>query len=182
MDFSLPAVYACCLIVFALDHVESVRRIQFAERILEILEEAKPGNLADLESAMDGHIASSRRFFDPFAEPPEHRVWLELTPALWLDLGVELEPDSEDIVEVRLLAMSSNEITSANVDDQFAVFGWRVWFIALSITVIPASIWLAFCRGSSITDHLPFLASFVALLPLILALPMALLCYIRISM
>jgi hypothetical protein len=166
----VPCLFITCFSVVLLDHVESLRRVHFAEYLAKLLRENLPADLSALEALLGEHVVETGRRPGDVGKGEPDVVWFELKPALWLSLNANVKPPADQLGEVRIIALSS---TVLPVDDPAAAMSLPDLGSLLILTLIAfagsaVGYWGPKLAKSRLMDFFMLLITVLLLVPLLL--------------
>lgn len=177
----VPAVYAFCLSLVLVDAVTDYRRIVLAEDIAAALRREPPQTLAGLRDLLGPHLRGVRKVPAGDGVPERDVFVLSLQPRVWMRVAAECAPGTETLQTVRIIYMSSEEVSLDNPRESLPSFTLTEAILFGVSPVLLSLLWLwAFRTTAPLTARV--LAGAVAGLPLLAAIPLAVLLAMRIAL
>lgn len=162
---------------------EDDQRAKLAEEVARTVNEGKPKTLEQLEALLADHLGEQLRDY-PDADNPSHSYrGFQLLPRVLLRLWVEYETETGNIVDTWMIYAFSERISlDAPRDGMPGAPPFYAWLIAVVPAVLCGGVWLRVSRNMTVKGWANRVLAVAAALPLLLYVPMAVICYLRITM
>lgn len=178
----LPAIYAVCAFCFLLNAADDLRRVALAKKIADIIRTENPATLDALTVCLGGHIDEVRRVSAAPNRPEDNGAHILLSPSVILRLWVQLTPETNRIENIRLIYFGSEDISLDAPTEKLPVPGWEDAVFFLFITFVPCILWRYARPKPGRAAIVSWMVAFLAIAPLVLAIPLAFACIVRVAL
>lgn len=178
--WAIPCLFALCFAVVVVDHVESLRRVRFAEYLAQLIREHPPADVAALHALLGDHVVRTGRGAGNAANGEPEWVWFKLKPALWLSLNADVLPPDDRIGAVRIVALGSTDLPLDDPASGMPLPDPQFFLFCALITLTGAALgyWRFSVAKTRVTDSIVLVV--IALL-LALMMGIAMICWMRVT-
>ncbi len=178
----VPVVYAVCIVLMGVNTWEDYQRIRLAEDVAQVVNEAPPTSVAELEGLLSDCLGEMINDYPDADDPSQSYRGFRLEPRVWLTLWAEYETESGKFMDAWLIYAASEKVSLQTPREGLPEPIASTWMAIIAGGIACSGFWLWAARTTTLRNPVQWLAGAVGALPLLVFVPGAIICYLRVTM
>lgn len=181
LRWSVPAVYAVCIVFISANVWEDHQRVRLAENVAQVINEGNPETVEELEGLIADHVDEPLRDYSDSDDPSHSYRGFQLAPRVWLTLWAEYETETGNLVDTWMIYAASERVSLDAPLDGLPQAPSPVWIAVILLGVVCSLLWYRVSRTMALESWARGTFAVLAALPLLLFVPSAVICYLRVT-